>query len=136
MVGSGCNPVQQRSDAWFKPSLIGALVIIAVIAIVVAMLMPARSRIPREYFEGRDQFEWAEILEAGDPGERSKAIVALCELMKRTPPKSSVRPVAVHALVNANARQAIPALREMLQGEDEDLRNHAKRALQQIDPGK
>jgi hypothetical protein len=107
------------------------LVVIAVIAVLIGLLVPARSRIPREEYEGRDQFEWASTLEGGDAEQRPKAIAALCEIMKRTSSRT-VRSIAVHALVDASAKEAIPTLQHMLQSDDEELKDHAQRALDGI----
>jgi hypothetical protein len=106
--------------------------VVASIAILVTFLVPSRARIPREYFEGKDQFEWAEILESSKGPTREKAIEALCELLKRAPQKTSVREVALHALVGAQAKEAIPFLTELLKSADEYFRYKIERAIEEI----
>jgi hypothetical protein len=129
---------QPSVPRWLRKLLVELLVAIAIIAVVIVLLVPARSVIPRERFEGRDQFEWLHVIESAKPEseERQKAIAALCELMKRTPPKATVRYVASHALIKVKAFEAIPALREMLQSDEEDLRQYAQRTLDELDKKK
>jgi hypothetical protein len=96
------------------------------------MFLPV-ARIPREYYEGKDQFEWAGILRSADGQTRERAITALCDLLKRESGKDAVRSIAVRALLDAGAKEAIPVFHQVLKSEDEDLRSRARYVLDRID---
>jgi prepilin-type N-terminal cleavage/methylation domain-containing protein len=115
-------------------TLIEVLVGLGVVGILILFLAPLISLHPREWYGGKDQYEWAAALRSEDPEKREEAVAALCEIMRRRPAKLGVRQFVGQALVEAKAVEAVPALREMLQSDDEDLRGEARRALQQLDP--
>ncbi len=90
--------------------------VIALIAISVALSIPSVARLPRAYFDGKDHDEWAEVLESGDVQNRQQAITALCEILKekKNQRSFSVFGVSVYALGKAKAKEALPALYELL----------------------
>lgn len=139
--------LRRRRSADRKATLFGFrladwLALVATASVIFALLQPARMQfpVPRKYleeqnqFEGRDQFEWARDLYGGDAKDRPKAIAALCDLMKRPPPEANSRWAIANALISAKAIEAVPALVEMLQSKDDDLRQPARYALEEIDP--
>jgi hypothetical protein len=91
----------------------------------------------REYYRGRDQFEWASELKASESERRHQAVVALCELLKSS--HSGVRWWCVQQLgsAGAEAKSALPVLWQLLQEEtiddDQSFRDLVRYAIQQIE---
>jgi hypothetical protein len=113
-------------------SLIAVLATIAGVAILIGLLIPPVARLHREYYQDKDQFEWARILESAEGETRQRAIEALCTLLKRKADKFIVREVALHALVRAQAKEAVPVLTELMRTDDESLRQRLGNAIEDI----
>ena len=114
--------------------LISWLVIIAVTAILIALLVPPRPT-PRVYFEGKSQYHWMNQLNWDeDPEKRREAAVALGEILRSTKIKCRCLIVANLRLSRSHGKPAIPALIELLDDDDKELRQDALAAIEQIDP--
>jgi hypothetical protein len=119
-----------RSIRW-----INWLVAIAVVAIIVAVLVPSRQRTPRVYYQGASQFHWMnQVLWDEDPDKRREAAFALGEILRSTKIKCRCQIVSQLRLSRADGKPAIPALIELLEDEDQELREGARSAIEQIDP--
>jgi hypothetical protein len=112
-----------------------AIAVILAIPLLACILFPPVERAHREYYHGKDQFQWASQLAADDVASRHEAIAALCEIV-RTSTHLVTRWWIVQELGGhgPEAKEAIPVLAELIKGEDDELRFQARRAIQQIDP--
>jgi hypothetical protein len=113
-------------------TLIHLLLGLGLLGVAIGLLLPLVSRVPRERYQGRDQFQWAAALQSGDAAARRQAAAALCEIMRRHPSKQGVRWVVSDALSEAGAVEAVPALEEMRLSGDEDLRRVAEVTLERL----
>ncbi len=119
--------------------LVEILCFIAGVSFVLGYYFPAVSRATRVYYRGKDQFEWETRLRSRAEAVRQEAIIALCEILKHAPPQSIVRTFVKDSLVDAKAREAIPLLRELQTGDDQELREIVKDLigrLERIEPDK
>jgi hypothetical protein len=94
-------------------SILDTLSFLFSLALLVALAIPGTNRLSRAYVDGKDQFEWAAILESGDRNLRQRAIVALCQMLREMPNEVPVRTVALNALVRSHATEAIPELQNI-----------------------
>jgi hypothetical protein len=101
--------------------VLNAITAVSIILIAIGLLSPSVARVERVYYEGKDQFEWADVLEAGDPVTRRPAIEAVCQLMQKHPNRYSVQAIGAQALVQAKATETIPLLRSMLAQQNEAM---------------
>ena len=124
---------QFRRNGRFRISLIELLIAIACIVLLLALLTPARSKLPRTYYQGKDQFHWMKQLEHPNPEKRQFAVLALSEMLKEKKCWSRSSIVNQLGSKGAEARTALPAL-ERLVHEDEELRRVAVAAIKNIDP--
>src|SRR5262249_47141674 len=121
------------------PSVLGFLTFIALIGIGIALSIPSVARLPRAYYNGKDQFEWAGVLASGQAQNRQEAITALCEILKdkRNHKWGSIFHISLFALADGKASEALPTLVELLEELDDPVcRADVKHAIQIIEPNK
>jgi hypothetical protein len=115
------------------------VVILALITIALVLVsVPPVARLPREYYQGKDQFEWAALLQSGDLPDRDQAITALCEILKENQnhPSVSVYGVALSALIEAKAKNALRTLTNLLDTVDSRWNAEVKHAIELIELAK
>ena len=120
------------------PSVLNFLTFIALIAIAIALSIPSVARLPRAYYDGKDQFEWASVL-ARQAQNRQEAITALCEILKdkSNHKKGSIFRISLFALADAKASEALPTLVELLNELDDPVcKADVKHAIEIIEPKK
>jgi hypothetical protein len=111
-----------------------SLVVMAVIAIVISLAVPAR-RAPPVFFEGISQYGWMNrLIWDEDPENRRKAAIALGEILRNE--ECHCRTVIMSALASngAESKPAIPALKELLNHKNDELKRAALSAIERIDP--
>lgn len=117
-----------------KTSLLkSSLVILALLAIMTAMIIfPPISRFPRAYVDGKDQRQWASLLDSKDVAERKQAIAALCEMLTDKSANPFVRDYALGSLKYARAVEALPTLRELEKDANDPFRKQLREAIDEI----
>jgi hypothetical protein len=120
--------------------ILGAVLGLFIIMSFVGWCLPPIAKVHSEYYQGKDQFEWASDLASPDARTRHEAMLALCEILKSS--KSTVRLWIVPRLGDQGpeAKEAVPILIEFLKDDDpvlhEDIifREEIREAIQKIDP--
>jgi hypothetical protein len=97
-------------------------------------LFPPINRAHREYYLGKDQFEWTAQLWATNPTARQHAVSVLCQMI-RSSKTGSVRYSIVQGLGERGpeAKNALPVLKELLNDRDDLLRDVAREAIRYIE---
>jgi hypothetical protein len=115
------------------------LVVAAIASVLAGVLSCPVSRMPRGYYQGKDQFQWGKQLHTADPSHREEAITALCQILLNA--KGKYRSYIVITVLNSlgeagpQAKVAVPTLQVLLeQEEDRELQNWLRRTLHLIDP--
>jgi hypothetical protein len=124
----------RRSQARLLTAIELTVLILVMLLVAGHYLLPATARAHREYYQGKDQFQWVEQLTSGDAAAKSEAVAALCEILKSS--KTSVRWYIVQELGAAgrDAEAARPILVKILYVEDDPvLREYTQYAIEQID---
>ncbi len=101
---------------------------------VLGGLFPPVARMSREYYAGKDQFEWIKLLHSPDESTRNEALVALCEMLQSSR-AFSTRNVILQSLGHCgkNAEAALPTLRQLLCDEDVAISWRAAEAIKEIE---
>ncbi|MCA9031230.1 MAG: hypothetical protein KDA66_10500 [Planctomycetaceae bacterium] len=108
----------------------GAILLALAIVFVASYWLPDSRGLT--YVDGRDQFQWAEDLRADQPTTRTAAVHAAVELLK-CPPFFG-RASLIHSLgvLGDEAQPAIPVLNSLKHDPEQDVRDAAEMALEQI----
>ncbi|HMF15772.1 MAG TPA: hypothetical protein VKE98_01135 [Gemmataceae bacterium] len=118
-----------------RPSILDFLTFISLIAIGIGLSIPSVARLPRAYYQEKDQFEWANIRASRKPESRQQAITALCEILKdkKNHKHTSIFAVSLSGLAEGKAKEALPTLNDLLKTlEDPYCRAQVESAIQVI----
>ena len=114
------------------------VVLLMAIAVAYVFTRPL-SRMPRAYYQGKDQFQWIHQLHDPDPSNREEGITALCQIILDA--KGKYRPYIVRTVLHplgeagVRAKAAVPTLEVLLQQEeDRDLWDEVRRTLHLVAP--
>jgi hypothetical protein len=110
------------------------LILVAGVIVIVGAFFPPRTRIPRAFYYGKDQLEWARLARSPDAETRQGAITSLCEILRARPQDPFIRMSAFHGLAEGKAQEAIPFLLELVQDADPAFGNEARETIERIDP--
>ena len=121
-----------------RPALIAQRVVIGLLigVFVLLLLLPSVERTHREYYKGKDQFQWLAQLRSGDKPARHEAILALGEILKaaKSSQAAMTRYWVAQELTNygREARIILPVLAELLERNDDGiLHERLKLTIQQ-----
>jgi hypothetical protein len=110
------------------------LVAIGLIAVLLALLLPSARKMPRAYYQGKDQFHWMNLLHDDDPSNDEEAVKALSHILLEA--RFSCRCLILDSLARAGprARGAVPSLQAMLEREqDRELWEQVRNTLARIE---
>jgi hypothetical protein len=120
-------------------TLVEWLVVLPIVIALAYVLSRPVSRMPRSYYQDKDQFQWINQLHAPHPSDREEAITALCQILVDA--KGKYRPYIVRTILyplgeaGPQAKAAVPTLEVLLQREeDRDLWDAVRRTLHLIAP--